>query len=227
MLAFAPHPLDFEMGMGGTIARLIQEGKEIVSVICTNGDKGSSDPSMKPQDLEKIREREELAAAKILGVKEVIFLRHNDLGMEDTPEFRKEILRLILEYRPEIVATCDPSQGYLSNRDHRIVGRVVLDAVWPYALAPNTYPDLLKRGLQLHKVKKVWLWQTEAPNFRCDIGATFDTQLAALSCHKSQIGDPSEAEFIQYLMELSKKAAEGQNYERGEAFHQLDVLQRL
>ena len=80
MLAFAPHPLDFEMGMGGTIARLIQEGKEIVSVICTNGDKGSSDPSMKPQDLEKIREREELAAAKILGVKEVIFLRHNDLG---------------------------------------------------------------------------------------------------------------------------------------------------
>ena len=52
VLAFAPHPLDIEMGMGGTIARLIREGKNVVYVICTNGDKASSDPNMMPQELD-------------------------------------------------------------------------------------------------------------------------------------------------------------------------------
>ena len=227
MLAFAPHPLDFEMGIGGTVACWTREGKDVVCVVCTNGDKGSSDPDMKPEELAKIREREQLAAAKLLGVREVIFLRHPDLGLEDTPEFRKEILRLILGYRPEIVATCDPYQRYLSNRDHRILGRTVLDAVWPYAQAPNTYPDLLEQGFKLHKVKEVLLWQTEEPNYRFDITKTYDTKMAALSCHKSQIGDPVETTFVASLMEFTTTAARGQNYKLGEAFHRLEVLQRL
>jgi LmbE family N-acetylglucosaminyl deacetylase len=227
MMAFAPHPLDIEMGIGGTVACWTKEGKNVVCAVCTNGDKGSSDPNMKPEELARIREREQLAAAKLLGVREVIFLRHPDLGLEDTPEFRKEILRLILAYRPEIVATCDPYQRYLSNRDHRIVGRVVMDAVWPYALAPNTYPDLLEQGFKLHKVKEVLLWQTEEPNYRCDISETFDIKMAALSCHKSQIGDPVEATFLEELMNFTTQAAKGQNYKLGEAFHRLEVLQRL
>jgi len=227
MMAIAPHPLDNDMGLGGTVAFLTSEGKDVVYVVCTNGDKGSSDPNMKPEQLARIREREQLAAAKLLGVREVIFLRHPDLGLEDTPEFRKEILRLILAYRPEIVATCDPYQRYLSNRDHRIVGRVVMDAVWPYALAPNTYPDLLEQGLKLHKVKEVLLWQAEEPNYRCDISKTFDIKMAALSCHKSQIGDPVEPAFVELLMEFTTTAAKGQNYKLGEAFHRLEVLQRL
>jgi len=227
MMAFAPHPLDTELGIAGTVARLTREGKDVVYVMCTNGDKGSSDPDMKPEKLAKIREQEQLTAAKLLGVKEVIFLRHPDLGLEDTPEFRKEIIRLILGYRPEVVATCDPDQRYLSNRDHRIVGRTVMDAVWPCALAPNTYPDLLKQGFQLHRVKEVLLWQTEEPNYRCDISETFAIKKAALACHKSQIGDPMEAPFIELLMELTTTAAKGQNYKFGEAFHRLEVLQRL
>jgi LmbE family N-acetylglucosaminyl deacetylase len=227
MMAIAPHPLDNDMGLGGTVAFLTREGKDVVYVVCTNGDKGSSDPNMKPEELARIREREQRAAAKLLGVREVIFLRHPDLGLEDTPEFRKEILRLILGYRPEIVVTCDPYQRYLSNRDHRIVGRVVMDAVWPYALAPNTYPDLLEQGFKLHKVKEVLLWQAEEPNYRCDISKTFDLKMAALSCHKSQIGDPVEPTFVESLMEMTTTAAKGQHYKLGEAFHRLEVLQRL
>jgi LmbE family N-acetylglucosaminyl deacetylase len=227
MMAFAPHPLDPEMGIGGTVARMTREGKDVVYVMCTNGDKGSSDPNMKPEELAKIREREQLEAAKLLGVKEVIFLRHPDLGLEDTPEFRKEILRLILEYHPEIVATCDPYQRYLSNRDHRVLGRVVMDAVWPSAQAPNTYRDLLEQGYQLHKVKEVLLWAPEEPNYRCDITETFNIKKAALGCHKSQIGEPMAPWFIEFFMELTTTAAKGQNYQRGEAFHRLEVLQRL
>ena len=227
ILAFAPHPLDIEMGMGGTIARFIREGKNVVYVICTNGDKTSSDPNMMPEELAVIRKQEQLNAAKLLGVGEVIFLHYPDLGLSYTPEFRKDILRLILEYRPEIVATCDPYERYLSNPDHRITGQVVMDAVWPCALAPNTYRDLLRQGYKLHKVKEVLLWQTEEPNYYCNITDTFDTKMAALSCHKSQVGDPPETEFIELVTGLNTKAAAGQKYKLGEAFHRLEVLQRL
>jgi len=227
ILAFAPHPLDIEMGMGGTIARFIQEGKDVVYVICTNGDKASSTLSMMPEELAVIRKQEQLNAAKLLGIREVIFLHYPDLNLSYTPEFRKDILRLILEYHPETVATCDPYQRYLSNPDHRITGQVVMDAVWPCALAPNTYRDLLWQGYELHRVKEVLLWQTEEPNYYLNITDTFDTKMAALSCHKSQVGDPPETEFIELVTRFSVEAATGQKYKLGEAFHRLDVLQRL
>lgn len=227
ILAFAPHPLDIEMGMGGTIARFIREGKNVVYVICTNGDKASSDPDMMPEKLAVIRKQEQLNAAQLLGVEEVIFLNYPDLNLSYSPEFRNNILRLILEYRPETVATCDPYERYLSNPDHRITGQIVLDAVWPCALAPNTYRDLLRQGYKLHKVQEMLLWATEEPNYYCNITDTFDTKMAALSCYKSQVGDPPETEFIELVTGLNTKDAAGKNYKLGEAFHRLEVLQRL
>jgi LmbE family N-acetylglucosaminyl deacetylase len=228
LLVFSPHPADIEFGIGGTVARWRKEGKEIVYVICTNGDKGSSDPDMKPEELAKIREKEQMAAAGILGVKKVIFLRHPDLGLKDTPEFKKEILRLILTYRPEIVATCDPfNPPYLSNPDHRVLGRVVLDAVWPTALAPNTYPDLLQEGFQLHKVKKMLIWQSAAPNYRSDITSTFEQKMAAVNCMQSQIGPQGNPDFLEMLVKMNREAGKAENYAYCEAFYQIEVLQRL
>ncbi|MFC1932924.1 PIG-L deacetylase family protein [Chloroflexota bacterium] len=225
MIAFAPHPHDAEWGIGGTVARWTREGKDIIFVVCTNGDKGTSDPTIKPEELAQIREQEALEAAKLLGVREVIFLRHPDLGLEDTPEFRKEILRLILTYRPEIVATRDLYHTpYVSNRDHRITGRAVLDAVWPYALSPNFYPDLLEQGLQLHKVKEVLLWTPEEPNYHLDISDTFETKMDALRCHKSQITYP---EFFQLIESRNMAAAQGTEFKFAEAFVRIEVLQRL
>jgi LmbE family N-acetylglucosaminyl deacetylase len=228
ILTFAPHPLDTAMGMGGSIYRWThEEGKTVVSIICTNGDKGSSDPDMLPEKLTKIREEEELNSASLLGVKRVIFLRHPDLGLAYTPEFRKEILRLILEYQPEIVATCDPYERYVSSPDHRITGQIVMDAAWPFAHAPNTYRDLLKEGFNLHKVKQILLWNPTEPNYVRDITAVFEIKKASLSCHKSQVGSPTEATFIEYLTGLNAKAAQGQDYKLGEAFHRVDVPPRL
>ena len=228
ILTFAPHPLDTEMGMGGSIYRWIKdEGKTVVSVICTNGDKGSSDPDMLPKKLAQVREKEQLAGAKKLGIKEVIFLPHPDLSLAYTPEFREEILKLILEYRPEIVATCDPYEKYVSNPDHRVTGQLVMDAVWPCAHAPNTYRGLLKEGYKLHKVKQVLCYNPSEPNYVRDITAVFDIKVAALACHKSQVGDPTEATFIEYLTALNKKNAQGQDFKLGESFHRIDVPPRL
>ena len=72
-LVVMPHPDDVESRMGGTVARWTREGKDVIYIVCTNGDKGTNDPDMKPEELARLREQEQLAAAEILGVREVIF----------------------------------------------------------------------------------------------------------------------------------------------------------
>ncbi|MDP2729841.1 MAG: PIG-L deacetylase family protein [Dehalococcoidales bacterium] len=222
VVVFIPHPDDAEIGFGGTAARWIREGKNIIYVLCTNGDKGTSDPEIKPEQLAKIREEEQLAAAKILGIREVIFLRHPDQGLEDTSEFRKELVRVIRRYQPETVVTVDPYRPYISHRDHRITGRVVLDAVFPYARDLYAYPDLIEEGLQPHKVKEVLLWSSDGPNYCSDITDTFDLKLAALFCHKSQIGHDNP-ERKERMRERASAQAEGEEFELAEAFYRIEI----
>ena len=221
VIVVMPHPDDVELRMAGTVARWTREGKEVIYVVCTNGDKGTNDLDMKPEELAKVREQEQLAAAEILGVREVIFLRHPDQSLEDTPEFRKEIVRLIRTYRPDIVATVDSYGRYIDHRDHRIALQVTLDAIFPYAGYPHSYPDLLKEGLQPHRVKEVLVCGMRDPNYHTDITDTIDAKIAALRCHKSQVGDRPEMD--ERMRQSAKTSAEGQDYELGEAFHREKV----
>ncbi len=223
VMVVTPHPDDAEFGVAGTVARWVKEGKDVVYVVCANGDKGTSDINVKPKELVKIREQEQLAAAKLLGVREVIFLRHSDQSLEDTPEFRKEIVRLIRMYRPEVVVTADPYRRYIWHRDHRIAGRVILDAIFPYARDLYSYPELLEEGLQPHKVKEILLWGAEEPNYRTDITDTFELKIAALRCHKSQLGNNPSPELGERMRERYKMMAEAEDYELAEAFHRVEI----
>jgi LmbE family N-acetylglucosaminyl deacetylase len=223
VMVVTPHPDDAEFGVAGTVARWTSDGKEVVYVVCTNGDKGTSDPTMKPDELIKIREKEQKAAAKLLGVREVIFLRHPDQSLEDTPEFRKEIVRLIRIYKPETVVSADPYRRYIWHRDHRIVGRVVLDAIFPYARDHLSYPDLIKEGLHPHKVREVLLWASEDVNYRLDITKTFHLKLEALGCHKSQVGHRKPGELEERLKERATMLAEGEDFNLAESFHREEI----
>ena len=223
-IVVTPHPDDAEYGIAGTVARWVKEGKDVVYVVCTNGDKGTSDINMKPEALAGIREKEQLDAARVLGVREVIFLRHPDQGLEDTAEFRKQIVRLIRMYRPDIVATTDPYLRYVWHRDHRIAGQVVLDAVFPYARDFLSYPDLMLDGLQPHKVKEVLLWGSEEINYRSDITDTLDLKIAALRCHKSQVARLPSPDFENGLKQHHKIMAEGEDFKLAEAFHCVQIV---
>jgi len=223
-IVFAPHP-DDEGAAGGTIVRWTREGKDVILVICTNGDKGTNDPKVKPEELAIIREVEQRAAAELLGTREVIFLGYPDQTLEDTPEFRKKITRLIRMYQPEVVVTTDSQRRYMSHPDHRNTGRVVLNAVSLYTRNLYAFPDLFfKEGLELHRVKEVLLWGSEEPNYCSDITDTFDVKLAAQNCHKSQFGKPSE-ERVKRMRERYKAQAEKEEFELGEAFHRLEMWQ--
>ena len=224
VLVITPHPDDAEFGVAGTVAKWTREGKQVVYVVCTNGNKGTSDPDVKPETLAEIRQNEQRAAAEILGVREVVFLENQDQGLEDTPEFRKQIVRMIRRYRPQTVVTADPYRRYIWHRDHRIAGQVTIDAVFPYARDHLAFTDLLEEGLQPHKVKEMLFWASENINFRSDITATFDLKLAALRCHESQMKEMRFSDLEEWLRKRCRDLAEGENFELAEAFHREEIF---
>lgn len=225
ILVITPHPDDAEFGTAGTVANLIQKGKRTIYIVCTNGDKGTDNPKIKPEDLAQIREKEQLAAAEVLGVEKVIFLRYSDQELEETPEFRKEIVRHIRRYKPDLIISSDPYRRYVWHRDHRIVGRVVLDAVFPYARDYWAYPDLIQEKLMPHSVKEVWLWAPEEKdiNFRSDITNTFELKLKALRCHKSQIKEAFSSEMEKWLCTRAQDMAEDESFKLAEGFHRIEI----
>ena len=223
VLVIAAHPDDSEFGAAGTVALWVQAGRRVTYVVCTSGEKGTSDPSLTPELLAPIREEEQRAAARTLGVQEVVFLRRPDQGLEDTAEFRTLIVRMIRTVRPKIVMTSDPYRRYIWHRDHRIIGQVVLDAVFPFARDHLACPDLLAEGLAPHKVQELYFWGAEDINHRSDITATFDLKIAALRCHKTQVrefkrGDPEE-----WLRQRCREMAAGESFGLAEAFHYVEA----
>ncbi len=221
LLVIGPHADDSEFGIAGTVAKMTAEGKKVAYVICTNGDKGTSDYKMDPAKLIEIREKEQRAAAKVLGVKEVTFLGLSDQSLEDNVELRKEIVRQIRIYRPAIVATTDPYRRYLQHRDHRICGQVVLDAVYPFARDHLAFADLLEQGYKPHKVRQILTWGTDDPNYWTDISDTFELKMKALRCHKSQVG--KRAELDDWLRDRAATAGKKQGYKRAEEFHKTEI----
>ncbi len=223
IVVISPHPDDSEFGASGSVARWVKEGKKVAYVICTGGEKGTSDPAVDPKELARTRRKEQLAAAELLGVSEVIFLGYEDQTLEDTPEFRKDIVRWIRAFRPDTLVTADPYRRYVWHRDHRITGQVVLDAAFPYARDHLSYPELFAEGLEPHKVKEILLWASEDPDYYSDITDTFETKLAALQCHKSQVGGHHFPAIEQWLRQRAEDAAGDQDFELAEAFHRAEI----
>ena len=223
ILTIIAHPDDAEFGAAGSIAAWTAEGKTVVYVVCTGGGKGTSDRNLSPADLERIRQQEQRAAASVLGVSEVVFLGMEDQGLEDTREFRETLVRLIRRYRPEKVISSDPYRRYLWHRDHRIVGQVVMDALFPYARDHLAYPDLLEEGLEPHKVQEALFFGTDEVNHWIDISDTFEIKLEALICHATQIRELKVDNLESWLRARCRRLAEGSDFTLAEAFHRVKL----
>ena len=224
ILVITPHPDDAESGAGGSIARWTSLGSKVSLVVCTNGDKGTSDLEMSSGELAKIREKEQLKSAKVLGIDHVSFLQFPDQGLEDTDEFREKLVREIRLHQPEIVLTMDPNRPYLGHRDHRMTGRVALDAIFPYARDPHAYPEHMKEGLQPHKVRQVYLWGSDQPDTFLDVTEYFDRKMEALFCHKSQVGDGSDGARRDRWKERYQEAGRKAGVELAESFKRIDIM---
>jgi LmbE family N-acetylglucosaminyl deacetylase len=220
VLVFAAHPDDPEFGCGGTVAKWTAEGHEVRYVICTGGDKGSWDPGMYPGEMVAIREREQVRAAETLGVVECIFLRHVDGELEPSLAFRRELALVLRQYRPHIVITHDPYLHYQIHPDHRAVGTAVMDAI---AASRDVwyYPEQMFEGVGAHRVKELYLFRAQEPNFWVDITEAFSRKMDALRCHDSQVSRSVNLE------ERMRRMAEDAGREGGaglaEAFRRIEL----
>lgn len=188
------HPDDVEFICAGTVARWAAAGSHIVFVLGTSGDKGSDDPSLTPERLMEIREAEQREAARILGVKEVEFLRYRDAELEPNLDLRLAITRMIRKHRPDALICQDPTnryvgQDYIQHPDHIAMGEAALAAVFPSARDRLTFPQLLAEGLEPHKTSEVYLCGAREPDVWIDITDYIDKKLEAISAHRSQMAD--------------------------------------
>ncbi len=191
VLVITAHPDDSEFGAAGTVAKLVRDGCEVTYVIVTNGSKGSSDRSMTSERLIRIREEEQRNAARTLGVERVQFLGYEDGEVEDTRDLRRDVSREIRRWRPDLVICQSPNRSYnlgASHRDHRTVGGVVLDSVYPLARDHLAFPELLP-DYEPHKVREIYVMQWENPQLVVDISDVMDIKIKALACHASQFRD--------------------------------------
>lgn len=185
-LLIAAHPDDIELSCGGTAAKWARAGRELIYVVCTNGDKGTHDRDLSPFRLAELREEEQRQAAARIGAKEVVFLRHPDGELEACPNLRMELAMLIRHFRPQVIFTHDPWRRYQIHPDHRAAGMAACDAI---VLARDHLfvPVLGIVGLPPHAPQELFLWGTDDPDYFEDIAETLPDKLDAVACHQSQL----------------------------------------
>jgi len=225
MVIFA-HPDDAEIGSGGVIARWAAAGCEVTYVLCTNGSAGTADRSLTPAELVDRRAAEQRAAADFMGVKNLVMLPHPDGGLEDTREFRGDIVRAIRTYRPHTVLAHDPYRfrGF-QHRDHRAVGIVTTDAVYPFARDHLHFPEhIVREGLEPHKVRELWYWGADEPDVIVDVSTSIDKQIAALVRHESQMPGfnvPQGGTIGERVKKGAAERARGYGFKHAAAFRRL------
>jgi LmbE family N-acetylglucosaminyl deacetylase len=223
VMVITAHPDDSEFGAGGTVGKFVKEGREVAYCIVTNGNKGSSDRAMTPERLASIRADEQRNAARVLGVERVSFLGYPDGEVEDTRELRRDVSREIRRFRPDLVVCQNPNRTYnlgASHRDHRTVGGVVLDCVYPLARDHMAFPELLPE-FEPHKVREVYVMQWNEPHVVSDISEVIDLKLKALACHASQFKDFAAVEAR--VRQRSKELGAARGYAYAEAFDRIVI----
>jgi LmbE family N-acetylglucosaminyl deacetylase len=223
-LVVTAHPDDAEFGAAGTIAKLVRDGCEVAYVIVTNGNKGSGDRTMTPERLARIREEEQRNAARVLGVERVRFLGYDDGEVEDTRDLRRDVSREIRSFRPDLVICQNPNRTYnlgASHRDHRVVGGVALDCVYPLARDHMAFPELMPE-FEPHKVREVYVMQWENPQLFVDISDVFDLKIKALACHQSQFADFAAVEAR--VRERAAEVGKPKGYAYAETFDRVVLL---
>lgn len=204
------HPDDGDFICGGTVARLVEEEKDVHYLVVTRGDAGGNPDT---------REQEQRCSAGLLGVKTVTFLDgYADGEVEPTISLRRDIAFVVRQWRPDVVFTFDPWKRYDIHPDHRIVGLSTQDAL--VNASARNFPEQFVHGVAPHKVKQLYYFSTDKPNHWVDISDVIGKKIAAMRCHESQMSgfDPDE-----YARRKGREAGMVHRYKLAEAFHH-DVI---
>ena len=193
-LAVFAHPDDVDFGAAGTVARWVDEGWDVRYVCVTRGQKGAWDAHMDVEEYGALREAEQRAAAKVVGVTDVTFLDWMDSEVFDSLDLRRALAREFRRHRPHRLLTMVPeplpTDRFVNHPDHRVVGQAALDITMTGGTTASIFPELLGEDLPPWRdCAETWLMGPAVKPRAVDITATIDRKLDAIRSHASQIGD--------------------------------------
>jgi len=221
VLAVYAHPDDSDVSCGGSLARWAVDGSDVHVLVCTQGDKGSTDKGIDVDDLIRRRANELSRSQEVLRVKSVRSLAHRDGELENDLGLREEIVRVIRALQPDAIVCPDPlavffGEHYYNHRDHRVVGWAALDAASPAASSPLYFPDA---GPPCG-VEVAYLSGSLEPNVFVDISQTIERKTDAIMCHASQLGEAGES-FRRVFYERAEEAGRSVGVPFAEAFRRI------
>ena len=222
MVIFA-HPDDAEIGTGATIAKWIENGSEVVYVLATTGSSGSNDKNMTSNKIVDIRSNEQIEAANVLGVKEIISLNFIDGMLESNRKLLSDLVLNIRKFKPETVFTHDPFRmNNFLHRDHRNLGFSVMDAIYPYARDHLHFPEQINNEVQPHKVKDLLFWGSDTPDVSIDVSEFASNKIESLAKHKSQLpGLSLGSDYGKNILKRLKDSAKDSDFIYAESFRMI------
>jgi LmbE family N-acetylglucosaminyl deacetylase len=217
VLCVVAHPDDIDFGFAGTVATLTAHGAEVAYCLITSGDAGGDGSTHTKEERAAIREAEQTAAAAVLGVSDLTFLKWPDGLVEPTILLRREIARVIRAKKPDLVITQNPERNweriYGSHPDHMAAGEATMRAVYPDARNPHAFPEMLREGFEPHTVPTVWIGGHPNATLAVDVTKKIDHKLNALLSHQSQVGHRDDLEKM--IKEWAKTNAKTAGMEKG------------
>jgi LmbE family N-acetylglucosaminyl deacetylase len=227
-LVIAAHPDDVDFAAAGTVATWTDAGIAVTYCVVTDGDAGGFDPDLPRHRIAEVRRQEQTAAARVVGVHDLVFLGHPDGRVEATLALRRDLARVIRQTRPDRVLCPSPVRNLKrlgpSHPDHLAVGEAALAAVYPDARNPFAFPELAEQGHAPHTVAETWLMGHPEPDHWVDVGGVFDRKIEALLRHTSQHPDPAGLpDRIRGYLALNAAAAGLAEGSLAEAFFRIDT----
>lgn len=222
LIVVAAHPDDLETICGGTIALLARRGAEVFSVNCTLGDIGTQDTATTRPAVATTRLLEAEAAARILGIEQVVSLGHHDGELVADLELRAQIARLYRVTQADALFTFDPFWSGQVHPDHRAAGQAALDAYMPSKMPLYRPEQLRETGAGLGCLQHVFLFSTARdPDIYVDVTANYATKLAACMAHRSQFPDGEAS--LEWLKRLDQERGEPIGVTYAESFRRMTV----
>ncbi len=232
-MVICAHADDAEFGCSGTIALWVKEGWDVYYVLCTDGSGGGPDEAtdVGPEARAKVvetRKVEQRAAGKVLGLKDVVFLGYQDGQLQPTLDLRRDLVRLMRQYKPSRVVCQSPDrswtpvmriQGY--HPDHLAAGRAALEAIYPASQNPWDFPELMAEGYKPHKVSEIYIFGAPTKNFAVDISSTIEIKIEALRAHVSQLSSHFE-QIEGWIRSGAEDAGKRNGFAFAEEFHRTE-----
>jgi LmbE family N-acetylglucosaminyl deacetylase len=234
-LAIGAHPDDVEFGCGATLAKWSAAGCVVHHLVCTDGSKGSWDPSADTAALVVTRQAEQRAAAAALGATgQCVFLGWPDGELDSGLRQRWEVAYWIRRLLPTVVLGHDPWKRYRLHPDHRHAGQLAVEGIVA-ARDPHFFPE---QQLPHHRPDALLLFEADEPDHVEDVAGHDGAKLAALHAHTSQLRSTMHVDLEAGAAEAAKQRAafddriraqlaehgELEGVAHGEAFKLIDEL---